>query len=59
MEEKRKACKTGFNMDEGPFYIALDKALGEFHVHREAYFGGTFSGNQAHKCLKVHATVHI
>lgn len=23
------------------------------HVHREAYYGGTFTGNHAHKCLKV------
>ena len=40
-------------MDEGPFCQALDKALGALDVDRQAYYGGTFNGNQAHKCLKV------
>ena len=39
----------------------LDAALDGMHVHREAYYGGTFTGNHAHKCLKVHTkwTVHV
>ena len=53
MEEKRDTCKVGFDIDEGPFCLALDKALGSIDVHRQVYYGGTFNGNHAHKCLKV------
>ena len=51
--EKNRQCQQGFDMDEGPFCQALDKALASLKVHREAYYGGTFTGNHAHKCLKV------
>lgn len=30
-----------------------NEALEQFKVHREAYYGGTFTGNHAHKCLQV------
>ena len=53
MGQKREACKAGFNINEGPFCLALDKALGSFNVHRQAYYGGIFNGNHAHKCHKV------
>ena len=46
-------CRKGFSIDEGPFCRALDKALASVKVCREAYYGGTFTGNHAHKCLKV------
>ncbi len=49
----KESCRTAFDIDEGPFCQALDKALGTFKVYREAYYGGTFTGNHAHKCLKV------
>ena len=48
--EKKNQCRPAF---EGPFCRALDDALALFKVHREAYYGGTFTGNHAHKCLKV------
>ena len=50
---KKEECKTEFDFEDGPFCLALEKALGTFYVHRQAYYGGTFNGNQAHKCLKV------
>ena len=53
MGQKREACKAGFNINEGPFCLAFDKALGSFNVHRQAYYGGIFNGNHAHKCHKV------
>ena len=40
-------------MSEGPFVYSLDKALGAMNVHRQVYYGGKFSGNHVHKCLKV------
>ena len=50
-------------MDDGPFCRALDEALGTLKVHREAYYGNTFTGNHAHKCLKVtsqhNQSVHV
>ena len=54
--QKKEACKREFEIDDGPFCIALDKALGDFDVYRQAYYGGTFNGNQAHKCLQVCCT---
>lgn len=40
-------------MEEGPFVKALDKALGSFNVHRQAYYSGSFVGNHVHRALKV------
>ena len=42
-----------FPIEDGPFIVALDRTLKEMKVHREAYYGGTFTGNHAHKCLQV------
>ncbi len=50
----RKTYEEGFPAEDGPFIHALDDALKGMHVHRQAYYGGTFTGNHAHKCLKVH-----
>ena len=52
-EKLRDECKEGFDLEDGPFCRALDEALTKFKVHREAYYGGTFTGNHAHKCLQV------
>ncbi len=38
---------------EGPFVKYLDRALGSFNVHRQAYYSGTFVGNHVHRTLKV------
>ena len=46
-------CKDVFPTEDGPFIRALDETLGRMNVHREAYYGGTFTGNHAHKCLSV------
>lgn len=53
IDETKEACKVVFPLEDGPFIRALDKTLASMHVHREAYYGGTFTGNHAHKCLKV------
>ena len=53
-------CNEGFPVHDGAFIRELDTRLGEMHIHREAYYGGTFTGNNAHRCLKVHvAHAHI
>ena len=46
-------CENGLPVHNGAFICALERQLGEMNVHREAYYGGTFKGNNAHKCLKV------
>ena len=46
-------CRKGFPIHDGPFIRCLDETLGQLNVHREAYYGGTFTGNNVHKCLKV------
>ena len=48
----------GFPLEEGPFVKAFDSALKSFNVHREAYFGGTFVGNQVHRTPKV-TQIHV
>ena len=53
MKDVKEASKEGFDMEDGPFIKALDNTLGAMNVHRQAYYGGTFIGNHAHKCLKV------
>jgi hypothetical protein len=53
ISDLKRASSEEFDIDEGPFCRALDTALGTFKVYREAYFGGTFTGNHAHKCLQV------
>lgn len=40
-------------MEDGPFIRGLDETLQSLNIHREAYYGGTFTGNHAHKCLTV------
>ena len=52
--QKQEECRGGFSINDGPFCRSLDEALGKLKVHREAYYGGTFTGNHAHKCLKVY-----
>ena len=51
--ELTQRCKEVFPVEDGPFIQALDATLGTMNVHSEAYYGGTFTGNRAHKCLKV------
>ena len=46
-------CGQVFPVEDDPFSLALDKTLKEMKVQREAYYGGTFTGNHAHKCLQV------
>jgi hypothetical protein len=46
-----------FPIEDGPFIVALDNTLKDMKVHREAYYGGTFNGNHAHKCLQVSITL--
>lgn len=46
-----KKCEEGFPLEDGPFVRALDAALDSMHIQRQAYYGGTFIGNHAHKCL--------
>ena len=53
IEELQAQLRDGFNIDDGPFCQGLDEALQHFKVQREAYYGGTFTGNHVHKCLKV------
>ena len=53
IEELQSQLREGFSIADTPFCQALDKALKHFKVQREAYYGGTFTGNHVHKCLKV------
>ena len=46
-------CAGVFPIEDGPFIVALDNTLKEMKVHREAYYGRTFTGNHAHKWLQV------
>ena len=48
-----KRLEKDFHKNEGPFVKALDTALASFHVHRQAYYSGTFVGNHVHRALKV------
>lgn len=48
-----KRGKELYPLEDGPFVRALDNTLKDMKVHREAYYGGTFHGNHAHKCLQV------
>ena len=50
IEEK---CKEGFPIHDGSFIRYLDDMLGQLNVHREAYYGGTFTGNNVHKRLNI------
>lgn len=49
----KEKCKEGFPLEDGPFVRELDAALASINIHREAYYGGAFTGNHAHKCLQV------
>ena len=49
--------KDAFPTEDGPFVRALDETLASMNVHREAYYGGTFVGNHAHRCLKVQSII--
>ena len=51
MKEMEAKISKGFKLQDGPFSKALDSALQEFKVARQAYYGGTFVGNHVHKCL--------
>ena len=53
MKEMEAKISKGFKLQDGPFSKALDSALQEFKVARQAYYGGTFVGNHVHKCLQV------
>ena len=53
IDKLTEECNAGFDLDDGPFCRALDEALAEFKVQCKAYYGGTFTGNHAHKCLQV------
>ena len=57
MQELDNTIKRTFTQSDGPFVRAIDQALASFHVHRQAYYSGTFVGNHMHSCLKV-LTVH-
>ena len=46
-------------MHDGAFIRSLEEELGQMHVHREAYYGGTYTGNNAHRCLKVMKQISI
>ncbi len=54
-----KACEEVFLLEDGPFIQALDDALKGMHMHRQAYYRGTFTGNHTHKCIlaKQHTSV--
>ena len=57
-ERSRKSASC----NNGAFIRSLKQELGEMHMHmhREAYYGGTFTGNSAHGCLKVvEQIIHI
>ena len=43
-----------FTTEDGPCVQALERALSEVGVQRQAYFGGTFIGNHVHTCCKVY-----
>ena len=49
----KAVCKDAFKLEDGQFIKALEAVLDCINVHREAYYGGTFTGNHANKCLKV------
>ncbi|XP_071509575.1 uncharacterized protein [Diadema antillarum] len=40
------------NKGSGEITASLDEALHEMTIHRQAYYGRTFVGNHAHKCLQ-------
>lgn len=48
--------KKGMSRKDGPFVRCLDAALATFHVHRQAYYSGSFVGNHIHRALKVYRT---
>ena len=58
MEQLKQTCTDVFPVEDGPFIVALDETLKQMKVHREAYYGGTFTGNHAHKCLQVYMHIH-
>ena len=59
VETLQKTLEKKFLAREGPFYGALEKALEELGVKRQAYQGGTFVGNHVHKILKVKQVIHM
>ena len=52
-------CNKEFPVHHGAFIRSLEQELGSMYVHREAYYGGTFTGNSAHRCLKVMEQIFI
>ena len=59
IKEVTASCNKGFPVHDGAFIHSLEQELGGMHVHREAYYGGTFTGNSAHRCLKVIEEIYI
>lgn len=50
---KGKGYMKGYPQEEGPIIGGVDETLKEFHVARQAYYGGTFIGNHEHRSVKV------
>ena len=48
----KEKLKKAFPLEDGPFIRALDQELSAMHVHRETYYGGTFTGNHAQSVSK-------
>ena len=42
-----------FRVEAGPFARAVNNALSDLRVERQAYHSRTFIGNQVHKCCQV------
>ena len=42
-----------FRAEAGPFVIAVNNALSDLRVERQAYHSRTFIGNHVHKCCQV------
>ncbi|XP_070549223.1 uncharacterized protein [Ptychodera flava] len=51
--ESAASIKEKLPRDAGYTVRGLDRALGEIHVHRQAYHGKSFIGNHVDKCCKV------
>ena len=45
IDERKQLYRAAFDIDDGPFCCALDDALADCKVFREAYYGGTFAGS--------------
>ena len=52
----QSATPKEFVARDGPFVHAVEDALQNCGVQRQAYHGGSFVGNHVHACLKVGPT---